>query len=60
MDNMTMYDFAPVTSIEHEITHTKREIDDIEWEGGHCEHLHKHLEHLIDRMLEGNLYYAPF
>jgi hypothetical protein len=27
------YQYAPVTSIEHEISHTKREIDNIEWEG---------------------------
>lgn len=54
------YQFQPVTSIEHEISHTKHEIDNIEWEGGHCEHLHKHLANLIDRMLEGDIYYAPF
>lgn len=51
---------APVTSIEREITNTKRQIDEIEWEGGHCDHLHKHLEHLIDSMLQGDLYYPPF
>lgn len=54
------YQLTPVTSIEHEITNTKRQIDDIEWEGGFCPHLHKHLEHLIDCMLQGDLYYAPF
>ena len=54
------YQFQPVTSIEHEISHIKREIDNIEWEGGHCEHLHKHLANLIDRMLQGDVFYPPF
>jgi hypothetical protein len=49
-----------VISIEEEITNTKRQIDDIEWEGGHCDHLHKHLEHLIHEYLNGSVYYAPF
>ena len=54
------YTFAPVTSIEHEITHTKRQIDEIEWEGGYCPHLYKHLEHLVSEYMGGNVYYAPF
>lgn len=54
------YDFAPIVSIEQEINQTKREIDDIEWEGGYCDHLHSHLEHLIDRMLDGDVWYPPF
>jgi hypothetical protein len=49
-----------VIPMEQEISNTKRQIDDIEWEGGHCEHLHKHLANLIDRILEGDIYYAPF
>jgi hypothetical protein len=49
-----------VISMEQEITHTKRQIDDIEWEGGHCDHLHKHLDHLIERLLEGDVFYPLF
>jgi hypothetical protein len=40
MDNMTMYNLNGVIPMEEEITHTKRQIDDIEWEGGQCDHLH--------------------
>ena len=37
-----------IIPIQQEITNTKRQIDDIEWEGGSCEHLHKHLDSLVD------------
>ena len=60
MDNMTMYNLNGVIPMEQEITNTKRQIDDIEWEGGHCDHLHKHLDHLIERLLEGDIYYPRF
>ena len=49
-----------VIPMEQEISNTKRQIDDIEWEGGHCEHLHKHLEHLIDQYMNGETYYPLF
>ena len=49
-----------VVSIEQEINNTKRQIDDIEWEGGYCDHLQKHLDHLIDLMLDGDIYYPLF
>ena len=54
------HNFLPIVSIEQEITQTKRQIDDIEWEGGHCDHLHKHLDNLIESMLDGDIYYIPF
>ena len=60
MDNMTMYNLNGVIPMEQEITNTKRQIDDIEWEGGHCDHLHKHLDHLIERLLEGDVFYPLF
>jgi len=49
-----------VIPMEQEITNTKRQIDDIEWEGGYCPNLHKHLDHLIDLMLDGETYYPLF
>ena len=49
-----------VIPMEQEINNTKRQIDDIEWEGGHCEHLHKHLEHLLDEYLNGSIWYPLF
>jgi hypothetical protein len=54
------YKLQGVIPMEEEITNTKRQIDDIEWEGGYCDHLHKHLEHLIHEYLNGSVYYAPF
>ena len=57
---MSNHNFLPIVSIEQEITQTKRQIDDIEWEGGHCDHLHKHLDNLIESMLDGDIYYIPF
>lgn len=54
------YNFAPVIPMEEEITNTKRQIDEIEWEGGHCPNLHKHLEHLISEYMNGEVYYANF
>ena len=49
-----------VVPMEQEISNTKRQIDDIEWEGGSCGHLHKHLDNLIDRMLDGDTWYPRF
>jgi len=54
------YQFKDVIPMEEEITNTKRQIDDIEWEGGHCDHLHKHLEHLISEYMNGGVWYAQF
>ena len=54
------YNLKEVIPMEQEITNIKRQIDDIEWEGGYCPHLYKHLEHLIDQYMGGNVYYAPF
>jgi hypothetical protein len=60
MGNMTMYNLNGVIPMEQEITNTKRQIDDIEWEGGHCDHLHKHLEHLLDSYMNGDIWYPRF
>jgi len=59
---MTMLDnkLKDVVPMEQEITNTKRQIDDIEWEGGHCDHLHKHLEHLLDQYMNGEVFYPRF
>ena len=51
------YKFKDVIPMEEEITNTKRQIDDIEWEGGYCPNLHKHLEHLLDQYMNGEVFY---
>lgn len=54
------YQQKNLVPIQQEITNTKRQIDEIEWEGGSCEHLHKHLDSLVDLMLGGEVWYPRF
>ena len=54
------YQLKDVVPMEEEITNTKRQIDDIEWEGGYCDHLHKHLDHLIEQYMNGEVFYPRF
>ena len=57
---MNNYQLKDVISMEQEISNTKRQIDEIEWEGGYCPHLHKHLEHLVSEYMNGEVFYPQF
>jgi hypothetical protein len=49
-----------VVPIEEEINKTRKQIDDLEWEGVYCEHLKRYLDDLIKIQLEGEVWYPLF
>ena len=49
-----------VIPLSREINNTKRQIDDMEWEGGHTSSLQAHLDRLLQMEIEGEDYYTLF
>ena len=49
-----------VIPLSREINNTKRQIDDIEWEGGNTSSLQNHLDKLLQMEIEGEDYYTLF
>jgi len=49
-----------VIPLSREINNTKRQIDDMEWEGGHTSSLQDHLDRLLQMEIEGENYYTLF
>ena len=49
-----------VIPLSREINNTKRQIDYMEWEGGHTEALQAHLNKLLEMEIVGEDYYTLF
>jgi len=49
-----------VIPLSREINNTKRQIDDMEWEGGYTSSLQDHLDRLLQMEIEGEDYYTLF
>ena len=49
-----------VITLLREINNTNRQIDDIEWEGGHTSSLQNHLDRLLQMEIGGEYYYTLF
>ena len=49
-----------VIPLSREINNTKRQIDDMEWEGGYTSLLQDHLDRLLQLEIEGEDYYTLF